>query len=133
MGRHTDSLSRKSSIEFVTLSISQPQLIMEPEKLKLEVHQIKEQLQKGKAKEFRLKDDGTLTHFNQICVPRSEKQRKKIMSEAHRSMYIVHSRSTKMYKDLKMTYWWNNMKREIAKYVEPCPRASKLRQNTKGW
>jgi len=26
-----------------------------------------------------------------------------------------------MYKDLKMTYWWNNMKMEIAKYIQQCP------------
>jgi len=25
-----------------------------------------------------------------------------------------------MYKGLKTTYWWNNMKKEIAKYVETC-------------
>jgi len=33
----------------------------------------------------------------------------------------MHPRSTKMYKDLKTTYWWNKMKREIAKYMEQCP------------
>jgi hypothetical protein len=26
-----------------------------------------------------------------------------------------------MYKDLKMTYWWNNIKRESAKYMGQCP------------
>jgi hypothetical protein len=36
-------------------------------------------------------------------------------------LYTVHPGSTKMYKDLKMTYWWNNMKMEIAKYIQQCP------------
>jgi hypothetical protein len=33
-------------------------------------------------------------------------------------LYTVHPESTKKYKDLKATYWCNNMKREIAKYVK---------------
>jgi hypothetical protein len=49
------------------------------------------------------------------------------MSEAHRSVYTVHPGSTHMYKDLKMTYWWNNMKREIAKYVEQCPTCQQVK------
>jgi hypothetical protein len=33
----------------------------------------------------------------------------------------------KMYKDLKMTCWWNNMKREIAKYVEHHPTCQQVK------
>jgi len=36
-------------------------------------------------------------------------------------LYTMHPRSTKMYKDLKKTCSWNNMKMEISKYVEQCP------------
>jgi hypothetical protein len=79
-----------------------------------------------------LKYDGMLTHFDQICVTGSKKLRKKIMSEAHPSLYTVHLGSTRMYKDLKTTYWWNNMKREISNTWNSAPRASKLRQNIKG-
>jgi hypothetical protein len=32
-----------------------------------------------------------------------------------------------MYKDLKMTCWWNNMKREIAKYVEHHPTCQQVK------
>jgi hypothetical protein len=32
---------------------------------------IKQLLEEGKAKEFCLKDNGLLTHFNQVCVPES--------------------------------------------------------------
>jgi hypothetical protein len=148
-----DALIKKFSIELATLSISQHLLIMELEKLELEVvtggspillssmviqpelqertkdalkndpecQRIKKQLEKGKAKEFHLKDDGMLTDFDQICVLRSEELRKEILSEAHRSLYTMHPRSTKMYKDLKKTCSWNNMKMEISKYVEQCP------------
>jgi hypothetical protein len=49
---------------------------------------IKLLLEKGKAKEFCLKDDGLLTNFRQVCVLESEGLRKEIMSEAHRSPYM---------------------------------------------
>ena len=42
------------------------------------------------------------------------------MEEAHRTPYSVHPGSTKMYRDIRETYWWNNMKREIAQFVEQC-------------
>ena len=42
------------------------------------------------------------------------------MEEAHKFEYIVHPGSTKMYRDLREVYWWNNMKREIADFVSRC-------------
>ena len=43
-------------------------------------------------------------------VPKSRGLRNEIMSEAHHSLYIVHPGGTKMYQDVKGSYWWNNMK-----------------------
>jgi chloramphenicol O-acetyltransferase len=78
-------------------------------------------LQKGKAKEFCLKEDGLLIHFKQVCVLGIGELRKEIMSKAHHSLYIVHPGGTKMHNhDVKWSYWWNNMKRDIAKFVEQC-------------
>jgi len=42
------------------------------------------------------------------------------MIEAHSTPYTAHSGSTKMYHDLKSTYWWANMKREVAQFVAQC-------------
>jgi hypothetical protein len=55
-----------------------------------------------------------------VCVPEIGGLRKEIMSEAHHSPYTVHPGGTKMYFDMKGSYWWNNMKRDIAKFVEQC-------------
>jgi hypothetical protein len=49
-----------------------------------------------KAKGFCLKDVGLLTHE---CVSEGEGLRNEILSKTHHSPYIVHSGSTKMYKD----------------------------------
>ena len=43
-----------------------------------------------------------------------------ILREAHETPYSTHPGSTKMYMDLKELFWWNNMKRDIAKYVSEC-------------
>jgi hypothetical protein len=85
-----------------------------------ECAKIKQLLAEGKAKEFCLKEDGLLTHFKQVCVPGIGGLRKEIMSEAHHSPYTIHHGGTKMYRDVKGSYWWNNMKRDITKFVEQC-------------
>ena len=62
-----------------------------------------------------------------MCVPKSGGLRKEIMSEAHRSLYTVHLGGTKMYQDRKGSYWWNNMKRDIAKFVEQYPTCQQVK------
>ena len=42
------------------------------------------------------------------------------MFEAHHTRYSVHPGSTKMYRNLRDRFWWNNMKREIASHVSSC-------------
>jgi hypothetical protein len=49
------------------------------------------------------------------CVSEGEGLRKEIMSKTHHSLYAIHSRSNKMYRDVKGSYWWNNMKKNIAR------------------
>jgi hypothetical protein len=41
----------------------------------------------------------------------------KILHEAHESAYSIHPGGNKMYHDLKATYWWYGMKRDVIKYV----------------
>ena len=42
------------------------------------------------------------------------------MEEAHKSKFSIHLGATKMYRDLRLNYWWQCMKREIAGFVERC-------------
>nr|GEW54020.1 putative reverse transcriptase domain-containing protein [Tanacetum cinerariifolium] len=48
-----------------------------------------------------------------------------IMHESHKSEYSIHSRSDKMYQDVKKLYWWPDMKAEIATYVSKCLTCAK--------
>ena len=49
-----------------------------------------------------------------------EELRKRILTEAHSSKYAMHLGATKMYHNLKTHYWWNGMKRDVAKYIGQC-------------
>jgi hypothetical protein len=46
-----------------------------------------------------------LTHFKQVYVLRIEELMKEITSEAHHYPYTVHPGGTKMYRDVKGSYW----------------------------
>jgi len=62
----------------------------------------------------------TLRFKDRMCVPNNEEIKKMILEEAHKSKLSMHPGTTKMYQDLKKTYWWPKMKREVAQYVAKC-------------
>ncbi|WVZ81169.1 hypothetical protein U9M48_028580 [Paspalum notatum var. saurae] len=49
--------------------------------------------------------------------------RKKILDEAHTSMFTMHPGSNKMYQDLKQKFWWT----QIAKYVSECDMCQRIK------
>jgi hypothetical protein len=55
-----------------------------------------------------------------IYLPNDEVLKGEVLKEAHEFKLAIHPGSTKMYRDLKESYWWPKMKREIAKYVAKC-------------
>nr|GEW56537.1 putative reverse transcriptase domain-containing protein [Tanacetum cinerariifolium] len=57
--------------------------------------------------------DGTLCLNNRSWVPCFGDIRTLIMHESHKSKYLIHPGSEKMYHDLKRLHWWPNMKEKI--------------------
>jgi hypothetical protein len=53
-------------------------------------------------------------------MPNIKGLKDKILREAHGSAYSIHRGGNKMYNDLKATYWWYGMKRDVAEFVAPC-------------
>nr|GEY91035.1 putative reverse transcriptase domain-containing protein [Tanacetum cinerariifolium] len=60
--------------------------------------------------------DGTLCLNNRSWLSCYGELRTLIMYESHKSKYSVHPGSDKMYQDMKLLYWWPNMKADIATY-----------------
>ena len=48
-----------------------------------------------------------------VCVPNDCELKKAILDEAHNGSFAIHLGSTKMYQDLKMSFWWSEMKRDV--------------------
>ncbi|GJU18328.1 putative reverse transcriptase domain-containing protein [Tanacetum coccineum] len=63
------------------------------------------------------RSDGTVYYLDQIWVPLKGDVRTLIMDGAHKLKYFVHPGADKMYYDLRDTYWWTGMNKDIAVYV----------------
>jgi hypothetical protein len=84
------------------------------------IQEIKDLITEGRGPEFTEDEQGTVWFMNQICVPEIDSLRETILKEAHDFDYSIHPGSTKMYQDLKQTYWWYGLKRDVAAYVAMC-------------
>jgi hypothetical protein len=89
---------------------------LEDEKIQETKCNIKEEKSPG----FSEDDEGVLWYKGRICVPNVKELKDKILHEAHESAYSIHPGGNKMYHDLKATYWWYGMKRDVAEYVALC-------------
>ncbi|GKA04007.1 putative reverse transcriptase domain-containing protein [Tanacetum coccineum] len=69
---------------------------------------------------FEFCTDGIRCCGNHVWLPRFGGLRDLVMHESHKSKYSIHPGSDKMYQDLKLLYWWPNMKAYIATYVSKC-------------
>jgi hypothetical protein len=57
---------------------------------------------------------------DRLLVPKQKELKDSFKKEARESTYSIHLGSTKMYHDLQDSFWWSNMKREVAEYVSHC-------------
>jgi hypothetical protein len=98
-------------------------LLQEIQKGQLEdekIQEIKRNIKEEKLPGFSKDVEGALWYKGRICVPNIKKLKDKILHEAHRSAYSIHSGGNKIYHNLKATYRWYGMKRDVAEYVALC-------------
>ena len=84
------------------------------------IYAIVSQIGEGEKTEFSVKEDGSLYYKDRVCVPSDSELKKSILEEAHRGSFAMHPGSTKMDHDLKTSYWWSRMKRDVSKFVTKC-------------
>ena len=76
-------------------------------------------VQKGELKEFKI-ENNILKFGHRICAPEVIEIKEEIMKEAHCTPYTAYPRSTKMYQDLRHNFWWDEMRKDISKFVYNC-------------
>jgi hypothetical protein len=75
-----------------------------------------------------MKDDQAMLWYKgMMCVPNINELKDKILQEAHESTYSIHLGGNNMYHDLKTTYWWYGIKRNVAKYVARCNTSQRVK------
>ena len=62
-----------------------------------------------------------------VCVPNDSELKKVILEEAHSGSFAMHPGSIKMYQDLKVSYWWSGMKRDVLEFVTKCLVCQKVK------
>ncbi|XP_070045249.1 uncharacterized protein [Nicotiana tomentosiformis] len=92
-----------------------------------ELVKLRERVPQQKKPLLDLKEDGVLRYRGHLCVPDVAGLRDRIMPESHYLWYSIHSRSMKMYYDIKDVYWWNDMKKNIAAFVAQCPSCQQVK------
>jgi hypothetical protein len=91
------------------------------------IQKIKCNIKEEKSSGFLEYDKGVLWYKERICVPNVKELKDKILHEARESAYSIHLGGNKMYHDLKATYWWYGMKRDVAEYVALCDTCQRVK------
>jgi hypothetical protein len=89
------------------------------------IQEIKRNIKEEMSPSF-LEDEGVLWYKARICVPNIKELKDKILHEAHESAYSILPGGNKMYHDLKATYWWYGMKRDVVEYVALCDTCQRV-------
>ena len=103
--------------------IARPNLlnrVLEAQKKDEKISAIMKQIGDGKETEFEVKGGRSLYYKDRVCVPNDCELKKAILDEAHNGSFAIHPGSTKMYQDLKMSFWWSGMKRDVSEFVTKC-------------
>ena len=92
--------------------------VLEAQKNDEKISAIIKHIENGKETKFTVNENGVFYYKDR--VPDDNDLRKAILDEAHSGSFAIHPGSTKMYQDLKMSFWWSGMKRDVSEFVTKC-------------
>ena len=94
--------------------------VLETQKNDEKISTIVSQNREGKETEFSVNEDESLYYKDRVCVPNDDELKKSILEKAHNGSFAMHPDSTKMYQDLKTSYWLSGMNRDVSEFVTKC-------------
>ena len=65
-------------------------------------------------------------NFKTLCILNIPENKRQVLEKAHNTKFTIHLGGTKIYRDLRETFWWPRMKKEIAKFVAQCPQCQQV-------
>lgn len=65
---------------------------------------------------WNVSSDGGLTLCGHLCIPNDPDIRREVLYKAHYSRFTIYLGGVKMYHDLKCTFWWEEIKKNVAEY-----------------
>jgi hypothetical protein len=90
------------------------------------IQEIRCNIKEEKSPGFSEDEEGVLWYKGRICVPNLKELKDKILREVHESTYSIHPGGNKTYHDLKASYWWYGMKRDVAEYIALCDTCQRV-------
>ena len=125
-----NALSRKNV--FIANLIITPSLVDKISILQKDDSFVKEKIkriQKGEVSSFQVDSAGVLRLKGRICVPDILELKREVLDECHNSKISIHPGVSKMYNDIKHTFWWRSMKRDISLYVSRCSTCQQVKSD----
>ena len=95
-------------------------MIIDAQKNDEEMQKKVQLVKNGDMIDFSIKEYGSLYFQNRLCVPTDNELKKKLLYEAHNTVFTMHLGGNKMHQDLKQYYWWRGIKRDVIEYVSKC-------------
>ena len=96
------------------------QMIVNSQKNDVKLQELAQLINTRDKTDFAIDGSGGLLYKNRFCVPNDMELKKKILYESHNTVFTMHPGSNKMYQDMKQSYWWQGMKKDISEYVAKC-------------
>ena len=95
-------------------------MIIDAQKNDEEMQKKVQMVKDGDKTDFSVKEAESLYFQDRLCVPDDKELKKKLLFEAHNTVFTMYPGGNKMYRDLKQHYWWKGMKRDVTEYVPKC-------------
>ena len=96
------------------------QMIVNAQKNDAKLQELAQLVSTGDKTDFNIDGRGGLLYKNKLCVLNDMELKKKRLYESHNTVLTMHPGSNKMYQDMKQSYWWQGMKKDISEYVAKC-------------